>query len=152
MNFKQFTKAFLTIAFALCAALVNVAAQEVDRTADLTGENVVVRWNRVLRETVSTPGQHPATIMPVRSYAIMHAAMFDAVNSIDGGYTPYLTDGQHHILDAKLGEIDDPAKLASALLAIPGVVDHGLFIGIADAAYIAGEGGVVRLEAARRTS
>jgi hypothetical protein len=30
--------------------------------------------------------------MPVRSYAIMHAAMFDAVNSIDGSYTSYLTD------------------------------------------------------------
>ncbi|HEX6622090.1 MAG TPA: vanadium-dependent haloperoxidase [Pyrinomonadaceae bacterium] len=43
-------------------------------------------------ETVSTPGQHPPTIMPVRSYAMMHAAMFDAVNSIDGTYTPYLTD------------------------------------------------------------
>ena len=30
--------------------------------------------------------------MPVRSYAIMHAAMFDAVNSIEGSHTPYLTD------------------------------------------------------------
>ena len=43
-------------------------------------------------ETVRTPGQQPATIMPVRSYAMMHAAMFDAVNSIDGSHTPYLTD------------------------------------------------------------
>ncbi len=43
-------------------------------------------------ETVSTPGQQPPTIMPVRNYAMMHAAMFDAVNSIDGTYTPYLTD------------------------------------------------------------
>src|SRR6476619_4103606 len=43
-------------------------------------------------ETVTTSGQQPATIMPVRSYAIMHVAMFDAVNSIDGTHTPYLTD------------------------------------------------------------
>ncbi len=35
---------------------------------------------------------HPATIMPVRSYAMMHAAMFDAANSVDGSYTAYLTD------------------------------------------------------------
>lgn len=91
MNYKQFTKGFLTIALTLCA-LVNVSAQEVSQSSNLTTENVVIRWNRVLRETVSTPGQHPATIMPVRSYAIMHAAMFDAINSIDGGYTPYLTD------------------------------------------------------------
>ena len=92
MNYKQFTKGILTIALALYAGLVNVSAQEVSQTANLTSENVVMRWNRVLMETVRTPGQHPATIMPVRSYAIMHAAMFDAVNSIDGGYTPYLTD------------------------------------------------------------
>ena len=49
-----------------------------------------MQWNRVLTETVRTPGMHPATIMQVRSYAIMHAAIFDAVNSIDGTYTPYL--------------------------------------------------------------
>jgi hypothetical protein len=55
-------------------------------------EDVILQWNRVLKETVSTPGLHPATIMPVRSYAMMHAAMFDAVNSIDGGYMPYLTE------------------------------------------------------------
>ena len=55
-------------------------------------EDVILQWNRVLKETVLTPGQHPATIMPVRSYAMMHAAMFDAANSIDGTYTPYLTD------------------------------------------------------------
>ena len=55
-------------------------------------EDVILQWNRVLMETVRTPGQQPATIMPVRSYAIMHAAMFDAVNSIDGSHTPYLID------------------------------------------------------------
>lgn len=75
----------------LCA-LSNIQAQNVEQPENLTAENVVLRWNRVLMETVSTPGQQPATIMPVRSYAIMHAAMFDAVNSIDGSNTPYLTE------------------------------------------------------------
>ena len=51
-----------------------------------------MQWNRVLMETVLTPGQHPATIMQVRSYSMMHAAMFDAVNSIEGSHTAYLTD------------------------------------------------------------
>jgi hypothetical protein len=46
----------------------------------------------VLKETISTPGQHPATIMPVRSYAMMHGAIFDAVNSIDGSYSAYMTE------------------------------------------------------------
>jgi hypothetical protein len=57
-----------------------------------SSEDVILRWNRILMETILTPGQHPPTIMPVRSYAMMHAAMFDAVNSIDGTYMPYLTD------------------------------------------------------------
>lgn len=51
-----------------------------------------MQWNRVLMETVRTPGQQPATIMPVRNYAIMHVAMFDAVNSIEGSHTPYLIE------------------------------------------------------------
>ena len=55
-------------------------------------EDVILQWNRVLQETIRTPGQQPPTIFPVRSFAMMHAAMFDAVNSIDGSYTPYLTN------------------------------------------------------------
>jgi hypothetical protein len=51
-----------------------------------------LQWNRVLQETLRTPGQHPATIFQTRPYAMMHAAIFDAVNSIDGEYTPYLIE------------------------------------------------------------
>ena len=92
MKYKQFLKGLMTIAITL-SALINITAQDVNQTgSNLAGEDVVLQWNRVLMETVSTPGQQPATIMPVRSYAIMHAAIFDAVNSIDGTYTPYLTD------------------------------------------------------------
>ncbi|HEX6126275.1 MAG TPA: vanadium-dependent haloperoxidase [Pyrinomonadaceae bacterium] len=92
MKNKYTVAFFLTFAVILCAQLA--AWAQVDETAkqSLGGEDVVLRWNRLLKETVSTPGQHPATILPVRSYAMMHAAMFDAVNSIDGGYTAYLTD------------------------------------------------------------
>jgi hypothetical protein len=70
------------------------AGARVNSPANLpaSDEDVILQWNRVLMETILTPGQHPATIMPVRSYAMMHAAMFDAVNSIDGSYTPYLID------------------------------------------------------------
>lgn len=44
---------------------------------------------------------------------------------------PFLTDGANHILDAACGRIHDPAALADALARIPGVVDHGLFLGMA---------------------
>lgn len=92
MNHKQILKCLLTITILFCAQ-INARAQD-NGTANLLAshEDVILQWNRVLMETVRTPGQHPPTIMPVRSYAMMHAAMFDAVNSIDGTYTPYLTD------------------------------------------------------------
>ncbi|MFC6741098.1 ribose-5-phosphate isomerase RpiA [Methylobacterium tardum] len=50
---------------------------------------------------------------------------------------PLVTDGGHHILDAHLGAIPDPETLGAALWSVPGVVEHGLFIGIADAAILA---------------
>ncbi|QGY01642.1 ribose-5-phosphate isomerase RpiA [Methylobacterium mesophilicum SR1.6/6] len=53
----------------------------------------------------------------------------------DGG--AIVTDGGHHILDAHLGAIPDPDALGAALWAVPGVVEHGLFLGIADAAILA---------------
>ena len=54
----------------------------------------------------------------------------------------FLTDGGHYILDASFGLIPDAEALSDALFAIPGVVEHGLFLGIADTAVIAGAGGV----------
>jgi len=66
-----------------------------------------------------------------------------------GGDRPFLTDGGHLIIDASFGRIPDPRALGDALHAIPGVVEHGLFLGLADAAIVADAGGarVVRAEA-----
>jgi len=59
-----------------------------------------------------------------------------------GGDHPFVTDGGHHILDASFGRIPDPAALAAALNMIPGVVEHGLFLGLASAAVIGRDDGV----------
>ncbi|KUL96010.1 ribose 5-phosphate isomerase [Bosea sp. WAO] len=53
-----------------------------------------------------------------------------------------LTDGGHFILDAHLGSIADPERLAAMLNQVPGVVESGLFIGLATAAFVAGPAGV----------
>jgi ribose 5-phosphate isomerase A len=58
---------------------------------------------------------------------------------------PYVTDEGHHILDCTFGEIVDPAALAEKLCHIPGVVEHGLFIGMAELAFIGKDGKVVQL-------
>jgi ribose 5-phosphate isomerase A len=59
---------------------------------------------------------------------------------------PFVTDGGHLILDAALGRIDDPAALAHALSDVPGVVEHGLFIGLAQMAIVGGPDGVKIIE------
>ncbi len=61
--------------------------------------------------------------------------------------TPFRTDGGHLIVDCAFGEIPDPELLADMLDIIPGVVEHGLFIGIADEAFLAGPSGVTVLRA-----
>jgi ribose 5-phosphate isomerase A len=59
-----------------------------------------------------------------------------------GGSSPFVTDGGHYILDCSLGAIAEPEELSQILSPIPGVVEHGLFIGLARAAIIAGDEGV----------
>ena len=56
--------------------------------------------------------------------------------------TPYVTDSGNFILDCAFGRIAEPEDLDEALKLIPGVVENGLFIGIADTAVIAGADGV----------
>jgi ribose 5-phosphate isomerase A len=62
---------------------------------------------------------------------------------------PFVTDGGHFILDAALQRIPRPDVLAGRLAAIPGVVEHGLFIGLARTAVIAGPEGVDIIERPR---
>src|SRR5487761_1243714 len=54
----------------------------------------------------------------------------------------FVTDGGHWLIDAQLRSIADPSTLAARLSAIPGVVEHGLFIGLARTAILAGPDGV----------
>jgi len=59
-----------------------------------------------------------------------------------GGEAPFITDGGHYIYDCALGEVTQAEALANALLAVPGVVEHGLFLGYATAAVLAGSDGL----------
>ncbi len=80
MNMKAFTALALTSA--------GIQAQ-VALTKD-GPNNQVVQWNRNLLAIVRTPGAQPATIQSTRNFAMMHAAVYDAVNSIDRTHRPYL--------------------------------------------------------------
>ncbi|MBV9261239.1 MAG: ribose-5-phosphate isomerase RpiA [Pseudolabrys sp.] len=54
----------------------------------------------------------------------------------------FVTDGGHWILDAALNRIADPNALAQKLSAIPGIMEHGLFVGLAHTAVLAGPNGI----------
>jgi ribose 5-phosphate isomerase A len=58
----------------------------------------------------------------------------------------FVTDGGHWLLDAQLQRIPDPKSLAVRLSAVPGVMEHGLFIGLARTAIVAGPDGVRLIE------
>ena len=64
---------------------------------------------------------------------------------------PYETDGGHYILDAAYGEIAEPELLAAHLDEIAGVMGHGLFLGIATEAIIAGTEDINRLTATQNS-
>lgn len=55
---------------------------------------------------------------------------------------PVVTDNGNLVFDCEFGAIDDPATLASDLSAIPGCVEHGLFVGMVDEVYVGTDDGV----------
>jgi hypothetical protein len=91
---KVFMRLLLAcISVSAAASLVQTSlADEGRETAGTSTEspNPVVQWNRTLLVIVRTPGAQPATIHPTRSFAMMHAAIYDAVNAIDRTHKPYL--------------------------------------------------------------
>ena len=74
----------LAVLGCLCAGVVVQANESAAQSVD-----PVLQWNRTLLVIVRTPGAQPATIHPTRSFAIMHAAIYDAVNAIDKGHSSY---------------------------------------------------------------
>lgn len=69
-----------------------------------------------------------------------------ALRADKGSGKPFTTDGGHYILDCACGAIADPAKTAAQLSAVPGVVEHGLFIDLARIVIIGGAHGAEILE------
>jgi ribose 5-phosphate isomerase A len=58
------------------------------------------------------------------------------------GGKPYVTDEGHHILDCHFGKIPDPPALARTLSDMPGIVEHGLFVGMTSVVVMAKSGSV----------
>ena len=83
----------LTGQMVVAKAVAQPAAQIPSAMA--TEVNPVIEWNRTLLVILRTPGAQPPAIHSTRSFAMLHAAMFDAVNAIDRTYEPYTLHLRH---------------------------------------------------------
>jgi ribose 5-phosphate isomerase A len=107
-------------------------------------------------KSVSTLGKFPLPIEVVAfGHTITALRICDALSECDIGVAPRLrmkdgqpvrTDGGNLIYDAACGRIEEPAALASALKSVTGVVEHGLFLDLAEQALIGGPSGVTTLD------
>ena len=86
---------------------------------------------------------HDATATALHS--VFEQCGLSGAIALRGGETPFETDGGHFIYDCALGKIDAPHELASALVLVPGVVEHGLFLTYATGAVLAGADSLTEL-------
>ncbi len=94
---KWFSPRLLAVGFVLGAlgtagVLAAGAYARTPRTSASVSGQPVLYWNQVLLSIVNTPGAQPANIQPTRNFAIVHAAIYDAVDAIDRTHEPYLID------------------------------------------------------------
>ena len=87
-------------------------------------------------------GKFPLPVEVIRFAETLLAKKIAALGAevklrLDASGKPYVTDENNHILDCRFGEMRDPDQLARDLSAMPGVVEHGLFIGMARVALFA---------------
>ncbi len=142
-------------------------ADEVDRNLDLIkgGGGALLREKIVAASSermiviaddskwVETLGRFPLPIEAVPfGFSATKASIAEALEShrASGGLVlrkgsdghVFVTDGGHWIVDAHCGQIPDVSALACALNVIPGVVEHGLFVGLAQMVVLAGAEGI----------
>src|SRR5260370_16257797 len=79
----------LVTALVLSSSLANGTSSNAANGASSSGA-IVIAWNKELLHIVQTPGAQPATVHPTRSYALLHAALYDAVVSITRAPSPFL--------------------------------------------------------------
>jgi ribose 5-phosphate isomerase A len=99
---------------------------------------------------VKTLGKFPLPVEVIKFAQALVAKRIAALGADvqlrkDDSGNPFLTDENNHILDCRFGEIRDPDALARQLSEMPGVVEHGLFIGMASVVLFARGNEIVEL-------
>ncbi|AUX09358.1 ribose 5-phosphate isomerase A [Halalkaliarchaeum desulfuricum] len=122
------------------------AAHAREKLVDDAADRFVVVVDRSkVTETLDDP-------VPVEVLPDARGSVADRVADLGGEATlrtadrkdgPVVTDNGNLVVDCAFGRIDDPDALATRLSVLPGVVEHGLFVGIADEVYVGDDGGDV---------
>jgi ribose 5-phosphate isomerase A len=112
----------------------------------------------VIADASKRPGRFGRFPLPIEVVAFGHATTAGRIDATLGRLgiaararlrlrdgQPVRTDGGNLIYDAPCGEIPDPSVLAASLKALTGVVEHGLFLGLAERALIGTDEGVVTI-------
>jgi ribose 5-phosphate isomerase A len=108
---------------------------------------VIVASSEKLVDRLGTRIALPVEIIPFgweTTLARVESLGFAAPLRVARDGVPIVTDGHHFVLDCDTGPMDDPKALGDALKCVTGVVDHGLFIGLAAAALICEPDGTIR--------
>lgn len=113
---------------------------------------IVIADERKLVDQLGTHAPLPVALLSfARARVLQELAALGAAGTIrQAGGRDFVTDDGLVIADCACGVIADPAALAPRIAAIPGVVDSGLFLGLAAEAIVAGAAGVRVYTAARR--
>jgi len=121
------------------------AAHAREKIVDASADRfLVVADQTKVAETLSHP-------VPVSVLPDARTTVAESVRGLGGEPTlrraerkdgPVVTDNGNLVLDCDFGAIAEPAPLGQSLAALPGVVEHGLFVGLADAVYVGSEDGV----------
>lgn len=121
------------------------AAHAREKVVDAAADRfLVVADASKVAETIDQP--IPVEVLPVALRPVS-----DRIREMGGEPTlrtaqrkdgPVVTDNGNIVLDCAFGDVDDPPSLAAMLSSVPGVVEHGLFLGLADAVYVGTGDGV----------
>ena len=117
--------------------------------AQASQKNIIIVDESKLSPRLGTRWALPVEVIPfaAKSEEKFLRSMATAVNlRIDDKGQPFQTDQNNYILDANFGEMKDPNGLASILNERAGIVEHGLFLGLASDVIVAAENGIRHLK------
>jgi ribose 5-phosphate isomerase A len=118
-----------------------VVASVSDRFVVLVGDEKIVKN---LGERMSVPVEIVPFAAPIARRELESLGSKVELRSV--GPAPYRSDNGNYILDARFEQIISPAELEKRIDRIPGVVDSGLFIGMADLVFVQSEGAFLKME------